>query len=120
MTSDPRIATPRAPPISRVVSFIADPTPALPSDTADMIKVVSGVIVRAMPVAKQRIGPYMSQIEVSTPAKEKSVSPTATEPSPVGTIRSTPNRATSLGTWGERLIITKAMGSWNRPDSRAE
>ena len=45
------MATPRAPPSSRVVSFMAEPTPALPSGTDDMIRVVSGVMVVAMPAA---------------------------------------------------------------------
>ena len=51
VTTEPRTATPRAPPSSRVVSFMAEPTPALPSGTDTMMRVVSGVIVSAMPAA---------------------------------------------------------------------
>ena len=51
MTIEPSTATPSAPPSSRVVSFIAEPTPARPSGTDDMISDVSGVIEIAMPVA---------------------------------------------------------------------
>jgi len=47
----PRIATPRVVPTSRVVSFIADPTPALSRGTDDMISSVIGVMVKPMPDA---------------------------------------------------------------------
>ena len=50
-TTDPSTATPSAPPSSRVVSFMAEPTPARLSGTEAMISVVSGVMVRAIPVA---------------------------------------------------------------------
>ena len=40
-----------------MVSFMAEPTPALVTGTADMISVVIGVMVRAMPAARKRIGP---------------------------------------------------------------
>ena len=45
----PRIATPSAPPISRVVSFIAEPTPALSRGKAPMIDSVAGAIAKPMP-----------------------------------------------------------------------
>ena len=45
----PRTATPSAPPSSRVVSFMAEPTPAREGGTADMIEPVKGAMVRAMP-----------------------------------------------------------------------
>ena len=51
VTTEPRMATPMAPPSSRVVSFMAEPTPARLSGTDAMISVVSGVMVRAMPRA---------------------------------------------------------------------
>jgi hypothetical protein len=54
-TTEPRMATPSAPPSSRVVSFMAEPTPALPRGTDDMISVVSGVMVVAMPAASGMI-----------------------------------------------------------------
>jgi hypothetical protein len=49
----PRIATPRAPPICRVVSFIAEPTPALASGREPMIDSVAGTI--AVPMPRPRI-----------------------------------------------------------------
>ena len=45
----PRMATPNAPPISRVVSFIAEPTPAFAGGTEPMIESVAGAIARPMP-----------------------------------------------------------------------
>ena len=44
-------ATPSAPPTWRVVSFTAEPTPALPSGNEPMIDSVAGAIVSAMPLA---------------------------------------------------------------------
>ena len=45
----PRMATPSAPPISRVVSFIAEPTPAFSGGTEPMIESVAGAIAKPMP-----------------------------------------------------------------------
>ena len=45
----PSTATPRAPPSSRVVSFMAEPTPARLVGTATMIDAVNGDMARAMP-----------------------------------------------------------------------
>jgi hypothetical protein len=47
----PSTATPSVVPSSRVVSFIAEPMPACSGGTEDMIIVVIGVIVKAMPSA---------------------------------------------------------------------
>src|SRR5690606_19035025 len=98
VTSDPSTATPSAPPSSRVVSFMAEPTPALDTGTAAMISVVSGVMARATPVARNMIGTYIHQMAVSPPMNEKLNSPTATEPRPSGTIRFTPKALTRRGT----------------------
>ena len=51
----PSTATPRAPPSSRVVSLIAEPTPALSSGTEPMIAPVAGAIARLMPRASRTI-----------------------------------------------------------------
>ena len=48
----PRIATPSAPPIWRVVSFIADPRPALASGSEPMIDSVAGTIAVPMPAPR--------------------------------------------------------------------
>ena len=45
------MATPSAPPTWRVVSFTAEPTPALASGSEPMIDSVAGAIVSAMPQA---------------------------------------------------------------------
>ena len=44
------MATPRAPPISRVVSLTADPTPARSGGRDPMIESVAGAIARPIPV----------------------------------------------------------------------
>ena len=45
----PRMATPRAPPISRVVSFTAEPTPARAGGSEPMIDSVAGAMAKPMP-----------------------------------------------------------------------
>ena len=45
----PMMATPSAPPISRVVSFIAEPTPAFSRGSDPMIESVAGAMARPMP-----------------------------------------------------------------------
>ena len=50
-------ATPSAPPTWRVVSFTAEPTPALPSGSEPMIDSVAGAIVSAMPHAMSTMPP---------------------------------------------------------------
>ena len=48
--TEPMMATPRAPPICRVVSFMADPTPAFEGGREPMIDSVAGAIARPMPM----------------------------------------------------------------------
>ena len=50
----PRMATPRAPPTWRVVSFMAEPTPALSSGSEPMIDSVAGDMAMPMPSAERR------------------------------------------------------------------
>ncbi len=45
----PMMATPSAPPISRVVSFMAEPTPAFSGGSDPMIESVAGAIARPIP-----------------------------------------------------------------------
>ena len=61
MTSEPSTATPRAPPSSRVVSFVAEPIPARSRGTAAISWVVIGVIVIAMPAARKKITMSITQ-----------------------------------------------------------
>jgi hypothetical protein len=46
----PNTATPSAPPTWRVVSFMAEPTPALASGSEPMIDSVAGAMVKPMPM----------------------------------------------------------------------
>ena len=48
----PRIATPSAPPTSRVVSLTAEPTPAFSGGNEPMIESVAGAIARPMPTPR--------------------------------------------------------------------
>ena len=47
--SEPNTATPTAPPICRVVSFTAEPTPALARGSDPMIESVHGAMMLAIP-----------------------------------------------------------------------
>ena len=64
----PRIATPRAPPIWRVVSLTADPTPALASGSEPMIELVAGVITMPSPVPSRARTAATSQYDESARA----------------------------------------------------
>ena len=50
-TTEPMIATPRAPPTCRVVSLIAEPTPAFSRGSDPITDSVAGAIVMPMPAA---------------------------------------------------------------------
>jgi hypothetical protein len=51
----PTTATPNVAPKSRVVSLIADPTPAFARGTTSMIDSVAGALVNPMPVPPRSI-----------------------------------------------------------------
>ena len=53
----PSTATPSAPPTWRVVSFMAEPTPALASGTELMMAPVAGADVTAMPADRRTMAP---------------------------------------------------------------
>ena len=53
-STEPMTATPRAPPIWRVVSFMAEPTPALSRGSEPMIDSVAGAMARPMPMAEEQ------------------------------------------------------------------
>jgi hypothetical protein len=50
--TDPITATPTAPPISRVVSLTAEPTPAWAGGREPMIDSVAGAMASPMPIAR--------------------------------------------------------------------
>ena len=54
-STEPRTATPRAPPISRVVSFMAEPTPALAGGSEPMIDSVAGAMTSPMPADRMHM-----------------------------------------------------------------
>ncbi len=52
-------ATPRAPPIWRVVSFMAEPTPAFSGGSEPMTASVAGAMTSPMPMASTTMRPRM-------------------------------------------------------------
>ena len=58
--SDPNTATPTAPPIWRVVSFMAEPTPAFARGSDPMIESVHGARTFAMPRPISAVTPITS------------------------------------------------------------
>ncbi len=63
---EPITATPSAPPVWRVVSLTAEPTPALALGSEPMIDSVAGAMVRPMPTPKiSRISPPMGTEDIS-------------------------------------------------------
>ena len=60
--NDPKTATPMAPPICRVVSFTALPTPALARGSEPMIESVQGAMTCDMPTAISIITKMMCSV----------------------------------------------------------
>src|SRR5436190_5569187 len=116
----PRIATPSAPPTCRVVSFIAEPSPALASGSEPMMDSVAGTI--AVPIPNPRITSdtttcaYPDAV-VSVPMNH---SPPATIVIPAATRVLLPNRPVSRPDAGALIISTSASGATRMPASRAE
>ena len=90
----PTIATPSAPPIWRVVSFTAEPTPALASGSDPMIDSVAGAITRAWPNAISINRHTRSPYELSTWSWVISTSPVPAIARPVATVTFVPSRST--------------------------
>ena len=110
------IATPRAPPICRVVSLTADPTPAFSRGSEPMTDSVAGAIVMPMPtdirqnsVIASGYGVVASMNDSATRARQMIVS------RPVVTMRFVPARSTSRAEIGAVTIIVRAYGTSRMP-----
>src|SRR3954469_13400922 len=111
----PRIATPRAPPIWRVVSFIAEPRPAFASGNEPMIDSVAGTIAVPMPTPRitRAISTWGSpDVTVIVP---RYPSPIATAVIPNATSTLLPKRSTNRPASGAVTISTSAMGATRMP-----
>ena len=81
----PRMATPRAPPISRVVSFMAEPMPAFSGGSDPMIDSVAGAMARPMPTPITTSTTATWPYELSTVVVENTTSPATTQARPAAT-----------------------------------
>src|SRR5918997_6059563 len=104
--TEPSTATPRAAPISRVVSLTADPTPALAGGSDPMIDSVAGGITMARPAASTTRATRTSGYPAPAVSRLASGRPVAAMTRPVATITFVPTRSTSLADDGATTICT--------------
>ena len=108
------IATPNAPPTWRVVSFIAEPTPALARGSEPMIDSVAGAIVRPMPIAmitmRQATSPQYEMF-VGGQRREQREPDAGDASGPRRRRRLVPNRSTMRALLGATTSIVTAIGS---------
>ena len=97
------------------MSFIADPTPALPIGTADMIEPVIVGMHIAMPAAITITTSTNWMYGVSTRAIVNRNMPAETPTRPMATATLAPKRAANFGEFGAMTIITAANGSCLTP-----
>src|SRR4051794_23706610 len=98
---------------------MADPTPALPSGTADMIEPVNDGVDRAMPADMVIIGATSTMYGVPGVTKENINMPAAARPMPKEIVRLSPMWEARRGPRGARIMIVAANGSWAMPAFRA-
>src|SRR6266508_791 len=116
----PTTATPTAPPVCRVVSLTAEPTPAFASGSEPMIESVAGAIVSASPHAVITNRHTRSPYDDDASSPEVNNKPVAVRVSPVATTALLPTRSTNLGLSGATIIIGIANASSRTPVSSAE
>jgi hypothetical protein len=114
------MAIPSAPPSSRVVSFTAEPTPALASGTALMMLPVAGAAVMLMPTASSPSATASATYGDDTPTTLSTPNPAAMNTKPSAIVRPLPIRAASAALRGAMAIIVSANGSVATPVSSAE
>ena len=90
------IATPSAPPTSRVVSLTAEPTPALSRGSEPMIDSVAGATASPMPPPISSIAMAMRPYPLVTVDVDATTRPAAKSSMPVTTTRLVPSRSTSF------------------------
>ena len=112
----PITATPSAPPVWRVVSLTAEPTPALPGGNEPMIDSVAGADVKPMPRPNStRTSPPRTTDDMIVSdayiASAAATSEQATDDDPLGAERARPAR----GACGAPTMIPTATGAVMRP-----
>src|SRR5947207_3321157 len=111
----PSTATPSAPPVWRVVSLTAEPTPAFPGGSDPMIDSVAGDVVKPMPAPNStRTSPPNSADDINV-SEAYSASAVATVNRPPVTTRLVPTRSTTLGASGAQAMIPTATGAVSIP-----
>src|SRR5215510_11542080 len=116
----PSTATPSVPPISRVVSFTAEPTPALAGGRDDRIDSVAGAAADPSPNPIRIIAVAITGYGVETSLVEAIANPAAMNRRPVATTSLVPMRCTTLGEVTAAATIANANGSVRTPASSAE
>ena len=94
---------------------MADPTPALPNGTADMMDPVSDGVDSAMPADIVTMGTSRMAYGVPAVTNENSSNPRAPRAIPSAMVRLSPMRAARRGPRGARNISVAAKGSWAMP-----
>src|SRR5664279_1679224 len=113
------MATPRVPPISRVVSFTADPAPARPAGSAPMIASVAGPAVNARPAAISAIDATIRpQYAESTDDPAASTKPALISARPPAITAVLPTRFIATMATGDSAPVTTANGRVATPASR--
>ena len=114
----PMIATPSVPPTSRLVSFIAEPTPAISRGNEPIIDSEAGLVTSASPHAINTMlpttGPKYALFALNIPAP---ICATPMNNKPIGTIRFEPYRNESRAAIGEVTPAPIAKGNVRNPDS---
>ena len=106
----PITATPTAPPVWRVVSLTADPTPALLTGSDPMIDSVTGAVVKPKPKPiTNRVNRPLAKPDMIRSEPEQAVL-MAMSVRPNMTTRLVPNRLTRPGANGDASIIPTATG----------
>ena len=111
----PMTATPTAPPTCLVVSFTADPTPALARGKDPMIDSVAGAMVNASPHAVITMRHTMSAYDESPCVPVRRSRPTVVSVIPAATTYFVPKRSTRRFEFGATIIIGIAKASNRTP-----
>src|SRR4051794_11388407 len=116
----PMTAMPRAPPVWRVVSLIADPTPARAGGSDPMIDSVAGAEVspRPMPNKRRTTQPPTNDDMIVFEAYSTIVAAIINDP--ITTTHLVPQRNTSFGALGDVAIMPTATGRASSPASNGE
>ncbi len=114
-STEPRIATPSAPPTIRTVLVTAEPAPAFSRGTIDMATVVAGAITMPPPMPQASSSSSMAHTGVvcSIRVKNRNTTPVSSIP-PAITARA-PNRSTSRALRGAIAMMPSDTGTTSRP-----